>query len=235
MQKVEPSADGATAVITLNYIPSPFYVGEQWMIWIGPGPIWLDAGYGDDGTTTFRNLHYYGGADNYAMGDVSGSGKLIFDKLYCGPPAYQPDRMLTCDEGWQGGGRYAFTVTDSTFLKTWDDVFDFGSGDTTALSQPAPNQVVIAGTGDYRVGDLTELADDTTAADRNLRQVGNHGGLDGERQNDDYAQRCMSRSITPAKTGLPTSRRPGRSRPSMTRSTAPWSATSTGAAGRASW
>ena len=160
MLKVAPSADGTTAVVTLDNIPQPLYVGEKWMIWRGPGPIWLDAGYGDDGTTTFRNLHFYGGADNYAMGDVSGTGKLIFDKLYCGPPSYQPDRDLTCDEGWQGGGRFAFTVTNSTFVKTWDDVFDFGNGDTAALSQAAPNQVVIEGRGDYQVGDAAEFSDD---------------------------------------------------------------------------
>ena len=72
------------------------------------------------------------------------------------------------------GGRGAFTVENSTFLRTWDDDFDIGGGyGATVLSQPAPNQVLVSGTGDYEQGDQVEFSDNTDAP-RHLRLRRHH-------------------------------------------------------------
>ncbi len=152
-----------TGTLTLNTTISRLYVGEQWTIYTNPGGLWCNMGYGNPGTTTLQNINFYGGAVNW-MGNAGIKGPLTFDHLYCGPPPYQPDRHLTCLEGWQMGGRGAFTVTNSTFLRTWDDVFDVGGGyGQSVLSQPQPNQVLVSGTGGYQMGDRVEFVDYTDA------------------------------------------------------------------------
>ena len=106
---------------------SALYVGEQWIIYTQLDSICFDICY-NSGTTTLQNIHYYGGAVNWMGAANYNSGALVFNHLYCGPPPYQPDRVITCNEGWAMSlsSRGSLTVTDCMFLGTWDDVFDRG-------------------------------------------------------------------------------------------------------------
>ncbi len=162
LTKITPTGSGMTGALTL-YTTHNFYVGEQWTVYPNGGGLWCDMGYGNAGATTLQNINFYGGAVNW-MGNAGYTGSLTYDHLYCGPPPYQPDRHQTCLEGWQMGGRGAFTVTNSTFLRTWDDTFDVGGGYGAAvLSQPQPNQALVSGTADYQQGDQVEFGDYTDA------------------------------------------------------------------------
>ncbi len=148
LTNVAPTGSGMTGTLTLNATLGRLYAGEQWMIYTNPGGLWCDMGYGNSGTTTLQNINFYGGAVNW-MGNAGINGPLTFDHLYCGPPPYQPNRHLTCLEGWQMGGRGAFRVTNSTFLRTWDDTFDVGTHVSAIVSQPASTQIIVPN-GDYQ-------------------------------------------------------------------------------------
>jgi hypothetical protein len=160
---INASSDGNTAVITVKYFGTPYHVGEKWFVWgyVGAGAL-LDFGYGNAGTTTMQNINYYGGSLSW-MGIIDNTtGTLNMDHLYCGPPPYQPDRAQTCNQGWamNDRNRAAINITNSSFFGTWDDVFDIGCNETPAISQPAPNQLLVEDR-DFRKGDAVEITDGT--------------------------------------------------------------------------
>ncbi len=165
MTKIAPAADGTTAVITLQGFVPLARPGEKWVIYNSEGALWCDLGYGNAGATTVQNINYYG-AGMGSMGDTqTTAGTFTLNNVYCGPPSYQSDRLIAGSGGWSGGaGRGALTISNSTFLRVWDDDFDLGAGYGTAvLSQPQPNQALVSGTGDYRQGDQVEFYDHTNA------------------------------------------------------------------------
>ena len=70
--------------------------------------------------------------------------------------ARRPTSPTACSPAWRAGGPSAGAspshVTNSQFLQTWDNVFDMHVDQPTVLSQPAANQVLVSGTGDYQAG-----------------------------------------------------------------------------------
>ena len=165
MTSIAPSADGTTAVITLQGVVPRLHPGERWVIYNSEGALWCDMGYGNAGATTVQNVNYYG-AGMGTMGDAgNNTGTFTISNVYSGPPPYQSDRLIASSGGWamNSENRASILIENSTFLQTWDDVFDVGCDETGTLSQPSPNQVVVqdGNNGDYQAGDAVEFTDDT--------------------------------------------------------------------------
>ncbi len=174
---IAPSADGKTAVVTCAGLGKQVRVGEPYLIWAADGDDgtgksqstggnFLGIGF-NTGACTYQNINFYGGSipwmgvRNYDM------GSCLFDNIYCGPPPYQPDRHLTCNQGWamSQSNPGSLTIQNSKFIGTWDDVFDVGCNETTVISQSDSTHIIAQNSNGwfYHVGDKIEFVDDMDA------------------------------------------------------------------------
>ena len=98
MALITPSADGTTAVIAVDRIPSHTYVGEPWMI-LSNSEITHNNNHGNNnngirgGTSIYsgnnvilQNINYYGGNVAVNDGGANVTGNMTFINYYQGAP-----------------------------------------------------------------------------------------------------------------------------------------------------
>ncbi len=182
MALITPSADGTTAVIAVDRIPSHTYVGEPWMI-LSNSEITHNNNHGNNnngirgGTSIYsgnnvilQNINYYGGNVAVNDGGANVNGNMTFINYYQGaPPAVsQPgrparpgipsDRRQACYEGFQMENRGTTTCTNCDFSGGSDDALDIGSNSARITGQIDSTHIRINRNDNYQPGDTIEIA-----------------------------------------------------------------------------